>query len=315
MRKEPSPPWAFLILTCALILGGTVHAELYKYRGENGEWIYTDRAPQDEEVAEVRELPSGEGESGVIVGYQLVDEELVFSAKNDYHAPIEVVVALDKLSNVGKPSPLQKFRWVVPARATRDLLRLPVIDLEKDVSADFRYIYLHGEPGTEHAPTEPYRVPFGIAGEFPVTQAFPTGITHVTPDSYHAIDIAMPIGTDVHAARGGVVFEVASTNFRSGLDAEKDFPSANVVRVLHSDGTHAVYAHLNWNSIRVRPGDVVERGEFIAESGNTGFTTGPHLHFAVIRNRGMGLESLPIVFKGRNGQPTVPQTGSELAAY
>jgi murein DD-endopeptidase MepM/ murein hydrolase activator NlpD len=77
----------------------------------------------------------------------------------------------------------------------------------------------------------------------------------------------MPVGTDIHAARGGVVFEVASTNFRGGVDPERDAASANIVRILHDDGTHAVYAHLNWNSIRVKPGDTVERGEYIADSG------------------------------------------------
>ncbi|MCH6552723.1 MAG: M23 family metallopeptidase, partial [Acidobacteria bacterium] len=67
----------------------------------------------------------------------------------------------------------------------------------------------------------------------------------------------MPVGTDVVAARGGIVFEVASNNFRGGLNLQRDGRSANIVRILHDDGTFAIYAHLNWNSIRVRPGDRV----------------------------------------------------------
>jgi murein DD-endopeptidase MepM/ murein hydrolase activator NlpD len=46
----------------------------------------------------------------------------------------------------------------------------------------------------------------------------------------------------------------------------------------------AVYAHLQLDSIRVQPGRVVLMGEQIARSGNTGFSSGPHLHFAVQRN-------------------------------
>ena len=65
---------------------------------------------------------------------------------------------------------------------------------------------------------------------------------------------------------------------------EVDGPRANVVRVLHDDGTMALYVHLNWNTIRVVPGQRVRRGEYLADSGNTGFTTGPHLHFVVQRN-------------------------------
>ena len=56
--------------------------------------------------------------------------------------------------------------------------------------------------------------------------------------------------------------------------------------MLHDDGTTAIYAHLQMDTIRVRPGQRVERGEYIANSGNTGFSSGPHLHFVVVRNAG-----------------------------
>jgi murein DD-endopeptidase MepM/ murein hydrolase activator NlpD len=168
---------------------------------------------------------------------------------------------------------------------------------------------------SEHRPDMPYRAPFAVAGGFPVSQAFPTAVTHTTADSRYAVDIAMPIGTDVHAARGGVVFEVTSQNFQGGTDPSRDGPTANLVRILHEDGTFAEYAHLNRSTIRVRPGDVVERGEYIADSGNTGFSSGPHLHFAVLRNRGLGVESLPVTFAGPTGGEITPQTGGELVAY
>jgi murein DD-endopeptidase MepM/ murein hydrolase activator NlpD len=140
-------------------------------------------------------------------------------------------------------------------------------------------------------------------------------VTHNTPDSRYAVDIAMPIGTDIHAARGGIVFEVASTNFRGGVDRERDAATANIVRILHDDGTHAVYAHLNLNSIRVQAGDEVERGEYIADSGNTGFSSGPHLHFAVLRNVGMRIESVPVTFEGPNTAEIQPTAGNALTAY
>jgi len=125
----------------------------------------------------------------------------------------------------------------------------------------------------------------------------------------------MPVGTDIFAARGGIVFDVAASNFRGGLDPERDGPAANVVRILHDDGTYAVYAHLNTNTIRVRPGDLVRRGQYIADSGNTGFSSGPHLHFAVLRNSGMRIESIPVVFLGANSESVVPSSGMVLSAY
>jgi murein DD-endopeptidase MepM/ murein hydrolase activator NlpD len=125
----------------------------------------------------------------------------------------------------------------------------------------------------------------------------------------------MPIGTDIVAARAGIVFDVAGTNFQAGLDMQRDGPAANVVRILHDDGTYAVYAHLNTNTIRVRPGDRVERGDYIADSGNTGYSSGPHLHFAVVRNVGMRIESVPITFLGANLQGVPPVSGALLTAY
>ena len=98
----------------------------------------------------------------------------------------------------------------------------------------------------------------------------------------------MPIGTPIYAARGGTVIEVASDFYDDGLDASVDGPRANVVRVLHDDGTMSLYAHLNWNSIRVVPGQRVERGEYLADSGNTGLQHGAALalrHAAQPRRR------------------------------
>jgi murein DD-endopeptidase MepM/ murein hydrolase activator NlpD len=158
-------------------------------------------------------------------------------------------------------------------------------------------------------------VPIAISNNYRVTQAFPNIATHATRDSYFAVDFGLPIGTDIFAARGGIVFDVASKNFQGGLDLIRDAPLANIIKILHDDGTYALYAHLNWNSIRVKPGDSVQRGEYIADSGNTGFSSGPHLHFAVLKNSGTWLESVPIEFMGANSEAVVPVTGKSLTAY
>jgi murein DD-endopeptidase MepM/ murein hydrolase activator NlpD len=153
------------------------------------------------------------------------------------------------------------------------------------------------------------------AANYPITQAYPDNATHQTVDSRYAIDIAMPVGTDVLAARGGVVFDVVGTNFRGGTNREEHLHAANIVRILHDDGTFAVYAHLNWNSIRVTPGQRVQTGQYIADSGNTGFSSGPHLHFAVQRNAGMRIEAVPVAFEGPSSRSIVPATGNVLTSY
>ncbi|MCP6329972.1 M23 family metallopeptidase, partial [Klebsiella pneumoniae] len=73
-------------------------------------------------------------------------------------------------------------------------------------------------------------------------------------------------------------------------------PSGNFVRILHDDGTMGVYLHLMRGSVQVREGQYVNGGERIARSGNTGNSTGPHLHFVIQRNVGLALESIPFDF-------------------
>jgi len=307
------------LVVAALLLvvaGNTGFAQaLYKYRGPDGEWIYTDREPQDETQVEIRELPKGMTDPRVTVYHEFTNGQFNLIARNEYYAPVEVIMALDSLDNISFPPSDYKNRWVVAPRSRSLLMQLDLIEVNTAADATYRHVWLPGDPESEHTPTEPYRAPFSIANSYRITQAFPVGITHQTPDSYYAVDITMPIGTDVYAARAGTVFEVASTNFRGGVDPERDLPSANVIRILHDDGTYAVYAHLNWNTIRVQPGDTVARGEYIADSGNTGYSTGPHLHFAVIRNKGLRLESVPVEFLGQNNEAIQPETGKDLVAY
>jgi len=299
-----------------LLLGGGAFSQaLYKYQADDGSWIFSDRPPPDEQVAEVRELPTGSKPPTVWITTSLVERNLRLTAHNDFHVAVEVIVALDALRNVELPPSDMELRWVLPPRSNTNLFELPAVADNVVPEIEFRHIWLPGDPASKHQPLEPYRAPFAIAQDFPISQAYPMAATHNTPDSRHAVDIAMPVGTDVYAARAGIVFEVAATNFRGGMEAEQFAASANLVRIMHDDGTHAVYAHLNWNTIRVQPGDRVERGEYIADSGNTGFSSGPHLHFAVLRNLGMRIEAVPVVFAGPNENEIMPAAGNVLTAY
>ena len=288
---------------------------LYKYRGENGEWIYSDRPPDDGEVSETRDLHTGAVKGRLSISHAFVGRSIQIVANNEFYAPVEVTLDFNRLRGMSYPHPDQELRWVLPARSETLLLDLPVIDTVAAPDPQYTTRYTLGSPAASHQPVSSYRVPYAIANEYSVTQAYPNVSTHDTLDAYHAVDIAMPVGTNIFAARGGIVFDVADSNFRGGLDRERDGPRANIIRVLHEDGTYAIYAHLNWNTIRVRPGDRVQRGEYIADSGNTGFSGGPHLHFVVIRNSGMKPESVPLRFEGANSITVVPATGSELTAY
>lgn len=288
---------------------------VYKYRGESGEWIYTDRKPVEEKKAEVRELETSFVAPEFSVTHEVLGTTIEFVAHNDFYAPIEVRLKFVEITGVEYPSPDQILRWVIDPRSDQLLLNLEVLQEVEAPYVEYQFEYMPGDPTAQHQVGEGYQAPFSAGRDFPITQAFPDAITHQTLDSVYAVDISMPVGTDILAARDGVVFDVSSTNYRGGLDLSRDGHAANIIRILHDDGTFSLYAHLNWNTIRVKPGDRVRAGQYIADSGNTGFTSGPHLHFSVQKNSGLTIESLPVVFKGSNSTRVVPATGDVLVAY
>ena len=96
----------------------------------------------------------------------------------------------------------------------------------------------------------------------------------------NSLDFTMPEGTKICAARGGIVIEVKVDSNR-GCASKRCIKDANNIVVYHDDGTFSEYAHLQKRGSKVEPGDKVIPGQVIGISGNTGFTSGPHLHFEV----------------------------------
>ena len=128
-----------------------------------------------------------------------------------------------------------------------------------------------------------YRLPWPEGLSFMFTQAPDGRITsHFTKSTLHAVDIAMPEGVPVLAARAGIV---EATEMHHGASPEEDPLSyeGNFVRVRHADGTAAIYAHLKHRGVAVALGESVAPGQLLGYSGFTGDVLEPHLHFAVTR--------------------------------
>jgi len=151
----------------------------------------------------------------------------------------------------------------------------------------------------------PFRLPYLDGEAHAIDQAFGSVLTsHSDPLMQQAVDFNMPEGTFVLAARDGIVAEVEDSFTAGGTEAFY-LDKANQVTVQHNDGTVAVYAHLFPRSVRVAVGQHVRAGEVLAKSGNTGFSSGPHLHFALMRpkiaaDNSFVLEALPVHFATGN---------------
>ncbi len=127
-----------------------------------------------------------------------------------------------------------------------------------------------------------YQLPIARGYRYTITQASGKRTSHARWEA-NATDFAAQIGTPIVAARTGTVIEVRDTSTtRCRRPTRQCFDQANILVIQHDDGSVAYYVHLAPNSSRVSRGDVVRAGTVIASVGNTGYTTGPHLHFDVV---------------------------------
>ncbi|MCP4006196.1 MAG: M23 family metallopeptidase [bacterium] len=159
-------------------------------------------------------------------------------------------------------------------------------------------MYSFAPLGAIHDQSAAYGFPFDEATPRPMTSG-PGDRLHQGKD-WNAVDFGLPIGTPVLASRDGVVARVVDGYTEGGLEPRLE-PRANTVLVLHADGSFAVYAHLS-PGIPVSPGQQVRIGDWIGSSGNTGYSSGPHLHMAVyVLTANTRVESVPWVFADLRG--------------
>ena len=124
-----------------------------------------------------------------------------------------------------------------------------------------------------------------IAGHITITQYFgDTPFAQANPSLYSGhghdgLDIAAPIGTPVHAALSGVILGTGNTDLAHSASGAQCYSFGKWVMIKHTNGLNTMYAHLS--EIDVTVGQSVTTGDVIGYSGETGYATGPHLHFGV----------------------------------
>ncbi len=301
-----------LILLCLLLPATHAGAEkLYKFVDDNGQITFTDKEIGAGTLQSVEQVKVEKPTERFSVQNRGSRSEPVLYAVNGYFGPVEAEFSLKNIDNMTVER-LTPLRTKVAAASD---LRV-IIMRQKNPRKGYGYAWesrcVLGDPKAKHQPKRPYLLPIPAGETFRVSQGFRGQATHASHvQSEYAIDIPMPEGTAIHAVRSGIIMDVATDFFEGGATAEM-MEQANYVRVLHDDGTMAVYAHLALETVNYPIGKQIERGQVLARSGNTGFSTGPHLHFVIQKNFGMDLRSIPFEFEGTDGVAFTPVEGMIL---
>jgi murein DD-endopeptidase MepM/ murein hydrolase activator NlpD len=218
-------------------------------------------------------------------------------AQNDGAAPITVYVTLSGENYASDRT--WPMTAVVPPYTALPLGRVYADKTAASYNFLFRYSHHFGRSDAVHDPNAVYRLPFEEGQSYAVTQAHGGRLTsHNNRENLYAVDFAMPTGSAVVAARAGVVIDVALSHDEGGFDV-RYLDKANTVAIVHDDGTVAEYAHLSSGPALIKPGQHVPAGTLLGYSGNTGYSSGPHLHFIV---------SKPTVTDGQVTRASVPVT-------
>ena len=235
-------------------------------------------------------------------------------AKNLSQIPLTLTLNLSSSTNITSSTSWPIIR-LLQAGETAELVRVSAADNSQAYAFQYLYRYQIGQPNVQAAPGAKYLVPFISTKAFQVMQAADGPIfSHHDIAAKNAIDIPMPIGTTVIASRGGYVIENVN-QFSDNGQATSDFLSkANYICILHDDGTWAIYVHLKQFSSRVAIGQKIAAGMPIALSGNSGFSTEPHLHFALQKNENGNTVSFPIQFWGESTGVVIPRYHSWLTS-
>lgn len=224
------------------------------------------------------------------------NDSLYVSLINPFLAPVEIhLTALDstkpfiKVNSYGllKEKDTLKNALVIPMEKIKDTSKV-------SFSEYLKFSIKFGNPNETYDTAYEYELPFQKGKRYKIIQSFGGKFSHNKPHSKYALDIGMPIGDTITAARRGKVYFVKDDS-KEHCRTRKCIDMANKIYVIHEDGTMAHYVHLDFEGALVEVGDTVEANQPIGISGMTGFTTIPHLHFVLYKARSV---SIPFTFKG-----------------
>jgi murein DD-endopeptidase MepM/ murein hydrolase activator NlpD len=229
-----------------------------------------------------------------------------FYVENDEYCEVTMTFEMGLVNLTGT----NRFPYTAtfPPRARTEAFEVEPIKPGARWEYTYTNYYKLGSNCARHDDSYIYQLPYAPGNKFKVTQGYNGKFSHTGSNEY-AIDWDMPEGTLVTAARGGVVVRVKDDSDKGGPSMAYDRFN-NYVLIRHDDGTLGHYCHLQKGGVLVRAGQKVETGDVIAHSGNTGFSSGPHLHFCVFKAKdGRTRLSIPTKFRTTHDQAITLTSG------
>jgi murein DD-endopeptidase MepM/ murein hydrolase activator NlpD len=251
----------------------------------------------------------GSQNSVIVVGERTSNGGMVFEAENLNPYLVTLSLDFEKLTNLKANLTLPLY-IELPGKTKKTILTLSPIVQSATTDYKSSYGWVKGSAFAVHDDSYVYRLPFAAGMTVRVSQGYNGGLSHKGLSAY-AIDFSLPIGTPIYAAREG---EVVGVDVSSNLGGASPLyrPYMNYVNIRHSDGTLGNYYHLKLGGSAVKIGDTVKKGQLIAYSGNTGYTTAPHLHFSVSKVDPVSMRrpmNLPIKIQTLQGIVSNPHEG------
>jgi murein DD-endopeptidase MepM/ murein hydrolase activator NlpD len=244
-----------------------------------------------------------------ILNRTLDDKSVVLSVKNNtmFSQSVELNCQLKGMKAVSKLPEIK----IVAAGETVDFVQLTPIDLMKAYSYGTSIRYIEGNVLAVHDDSYIYNLPFPKGKTCRVGQGYGGKETH---QGRYALDFDMEIGSEIAAIRGGIVTKVVDNNDK-GCPSDKCNKYNNLILITHSDGSIADYSHLKKNGAKVKVGDLVEAGQVIALSGDTGWASGPHLHLEVYVPTWGGQKTIAATYKIEKDSIGVPKESFSYTQY
>ena len=288
----------FVLLFSPVNYSADTFAAVYKYQDANGRWQFSDKPPKDKktkiETLEFEAAPENPFE--LKFDYRIHNKQHIADVLNPFHIPIEIQVSFEEYSQLDTT-------LIVPSNSRETIYSGAA------PTPHFTYRYVWGDPAKKPSVAN-YRLPVRSPSKHYISQSFHGQFSHHTQPSLYAVDLALPIGTDIVAAREGTVIHVKD-DYAFGGARTYFLDKANTVSVLHEDGSYATYAHLLMGSAAVKAGQTVAAGDVLGQSGTSGYSTGPHLHFVIRKNAGFKTESIAFKFEDARGAFT-PQRKQKI---